>query len=86
MGSSSIALNIEEALKQTKCRKCSNKFDLALVDFNSIDVCEVRYLPSSFDGNVIFVLPSLACGAPTTYACGMDGINNVYDGHAWVYY
>jgi hypothetical protein len=53
LGCYAIGLNIADALKQTKCRKCP-KFDCASVEFDCIDVCEVMYFPSSFD-NVIFL-------------------------------
>ena len=68
-GSSSIALNIMDALKLTKCGKYSQS-NLAIVDFKSIDVCEVHYLPSIFGSDVKYVLPPLPYGVPTTYGCG----------------
>jgi hypothetical protein len=37
-----------DALKQTKCKKRS-KYGFASIDFDSIDVHEVKYLPSIFD-------------------------------------
>ena len=52
---SSSNLNIVEALKLTKSKKRS-KFDLTTIDFDNIDVRDVKYLPPSFDGD-IFVLP-----------------------------
>jgi hypothetical protein len=45
-----------DALKVTKSRKRS-KSDLASIDFDSIDVQDVKYLPSSFNGDVLFLLP-----------------------------
>lgn len=72
-----------DVLKQIKCRKCS-KFDCASIDFDSIDVCDVMYLSTSFDNNVIFfVLPPLPIGVPSTNGFGMDGMDKIYDGHAW---
>lgn len=69
-----------DALKIRKCRKSPN-YNLALVNFDSIDVCEVNYLPSFVDGDVIVALPPLPCGIHATYRCGMDGMDKIYDGH-----
>lgn len=41
------------------------------IEFDSILVCEVKNLPSSIDGDVIFVLPPLADGVPISYRQGM---------------
>ena len=56
---SSIGLTIVDTLKLTKSRKRS-KSDLASIGFDNIDVCDVKYLPSSFNGDVLFLLPP--CG------------------------
>jgi hypothetical protein len=42
------------------------------IEYDSIMVCEVENLPSSFDGDVIFVLPPLADRVPISYGQGMD--------------
>ena len=57
--SSSIRLTMVDALKLTKSRKRS-KSDLASIDFDNIDVRNVKYLPSSFNGDVLFLLPPVA--------------------------
>ena len=44
---SSSSFNIIDALKLTKSRRISNS-DLTTIDFDSIDVCDVRYLPLFF--------------------------------------
>ena len=49
-------VNILEAPKITKCCRRS-KSDLTNIDFNNIVVEDVKYLPSSFDGDVFFILP-----------------------------
>ena len=51
---SSSGFNIVDALKMTKSRKMS-KSDLTAIDFESIDVRDVKYLPPSFDDNVIYI-------------------------------
>lgn len=43
---------------------------------------DVKYLSSSFDGDVIFVLSPLPLGAPSLSSQGMNGMDKVYDGHA----
>ena len=53
---SSIGLTIIDALKFTKCRKMS-KSDITAIDFENIVVRDVKYLPSSFDGDILFALP-----------------------------
>ena len=79
---SSIGLTIVDALKVTKSRKRS-KSDLAFIDFDNIDVRDVKYLPSSFDGDVLFVLPPVALGVSNTYGRSMDGMDKMCDGHPW---
>jgi hypothetical protein len=79
---SSTGLTMVDALKLTKSRKRS-KSDLASIDFDSIDVREVKYLPSSFNGDVLFLLPPVALKAPSTYGRSMDGMDKMCDGHPW---
>lgn len=33
------------------------KYDLTSIDFDNIEVCDVKYLTPSFDGDLLFVLP-----------------------------
>lgn len=33
-----------------------SKFDLAFIDFDNMEDHDVKYLPSSFDGDILFVL------------------------------
>jgi hypothetical protein len=79
---SSTWLTMVDALKLTKSRKKS-KSDLASIDFDSIDVRDVKYLPSSFNGDVLFLLPPVALKIPSTYSRSMDGMDKMYDGHPW---
>ena len=51
--SSSLCLNIVDALKLTKSRRRS-KLDNTKIDFDNIDVRDVKYLPSSFDDDVLY--------------------------------
>ena len=75
-----IGLTIVDALKLTKSRKKS-KSDLASIDFDSIDVRNVKYLSSSFNDDVLFLLPLVALKVPSMYGRSMDGIDKMCDSH-----
>jgi hypothetical protein len=75
-------LTIVDALKLTKSRKRS-KSNLASIDFESIDVRDVKYLPASFNSDVLFLLPHVALKAPNTYGCLMDNMDKMCDSHLW---
>lgn len=80
---SSISIvHILDALKITKCRRRS-KSDLTNIDFDNIVIEDVKYLPSAFDGDVLFILPPVNTGIPDAYGKAMDGMDKIYDGHAW---
>ena len=49
--------------------------------FDSIDVCDVKYL-TSFDGD-LFVLPLLSMDVPSAYDCSMDDMVMMCDNHLW---
>lgn len=51
--SSSLGLNIVKALKVIRFKKGS-KSDLNTIDFDNINVHDVKYLPSYFEGDVLF--------------------------------
>lgn len=53
--SSSSSLSIVDALKLAKSVKRS-KYDIVTIDFYNINMHEVKYLPPSFDGDVMFAL------------------------------
>lgn len=69
-------------IKLTKSRK-RFKYDLTTLDFNNIGIHEVKYLPSSFDNDVSFVLPPMAMGAPSAYGRFMDGLDKMCNGYPW---
>ena len=60
-----------------------SKSDVTTIDFNSIDVRSIKYLPSSFDGDIIFVSPPLPMGVPRAYGCSMDNMDKICDAHPW---
>ena len=70
-------LNIVDA--QTKFMKRS-KSDLVSIDFENIEVRDVKYFPLSFGGDVLFELPLATIGVPNAYNHSMDGMDEVYDG------
>lgn len=82
--SSAMRSNIIDALKTTKSREWL-RLDLATIDFDNILVCKVKYLPSFFDGDVIFEIRivNLARWVPTTYGRGMDGMAKNIVGCFW---
>jgi hypothetical protein len=77
-----ILLNIVDALKIIKSRKMS-KSDLTAIDFDNIDVHDIKYLPPSFDGGVIFILPGIAIDVSSMYGRFMDDMDKMCDGHPW---
>ena len=80
--SSSSCFNIDNLLKITKSRRRS-KSDLTIIDFDSIDVCDVKYLLPSFDYDVIFILPPINADVFSTYGRSMDDMDKMCDGYIW---
>ena len=74
--------SIVDTLKLTKSKKRS-KSNPASIDFDNIDVHDVKYLPSSFDGEILLILPPVPFGVPSTYSRSMDGMDKMCDGHPW---
>jgi hypothetical protein len=66
----------------TKSRRRS-KADLTVIDFDNINVHDVKYLPPSFDGDVIFILPPINIDVLSTYGRSMDGMDKMCDRHPW---
>jgi hypothetical protein len=78
---SSIWLTMVDALKLIKSKK-RLKSDLASIDFDSIDVSEVKYLPFSFNGDVLLLLSPVTLKTSSTYGRSMGGIDKMCDGHS----
>ena len=57
------------------------KSDLTTIDFDSIDVRDVKYLPPSFDDDIIFILPPINMNVFSSYGHFMDNMNKMFDGH-----
>ncbi len=77
-----LACTMLDALKGIATRRRSHS-PIAEIDFDNIKISEVKYLPTSYNGNIIFLLPPLPAGVPFTYGKGMDGMDKMFDGHAW---
>lgn len=75
-----MSLNIVEKLKLSKSGK-TFKCDLTIIDFDNIDVCEVKYLPSKADGDMLFVLSHMTMGVPSVYGRSMNGMDKMCNGH-----
>jgi hypothetical protein len=56
---------------------------LKKLDYNTLRIEEVNFVPPRFDGNVMFVLPPIGVSAFLTKAKSMDGMDKRYDGHVW---
>lgn len=81
----SLHLNIIDVLKLIKSRRRS-KSDLAIIDFDSINVHDVKYwiyYYYYYYDNVLFVLTILSMGVPSTYGHFVDEMDKIYDGHLW---
>jgi hypothetical protein len=64
-------VTVIDILKLTKFKE-RFKFDLATIDidttdFDTIEVHDIKYLPPSFDGDMLLVLPPPALGVPSAY-------------------
>jgi hypothetical protein len=61
----------------TKSRRRS-KFDHTAIDFDNIDVRNVKYLPPSFHGDVIFILPPITMDVSGTHGRSMHSMDKIY--------
>ena len=53
------------------------------LDYDSLRTIHAKFLPSRFDGDVMFVLPPVSNSILHTKARSMDGMDKCYDGHVW---
>ena len=56
---------------------------LKKLDYDTLQMEEVNFLPPRFDGNRMFVLPPVGGSSSHTKAKSMDGMDKCYDGHVW---
>ena len=52
-------------------------------DYDTLLIEEVNFLPPCFDGNRMFVLPSIGVSYFHRKAKSMDGMDKRFDGHVW---
>ena len=69
-------------LKRLACRP-NMKNVLKNMDYASVPHRTVDFLPSIYNGDVIFELPPLAGGASSSKARNLQGMDKKYDGHCW---
>jgi hypothetical protein len=73
------SLSVVDSLKRIRASKgVRNVFKT--LDFDSLDIQRVKFLPPTFNGNVLFELPPVDTSGPFHMMHGMD---KHHDGHAW---
>ena len=75
---SSVGLSIVNAFKLTKLR---SKSDLTTINFGSVNVFDIKYLPPSFDGDVLFVLPPIFMDVPSAYDHSIHVMDKICNNH-----
>ena len=60
-----------------------SRTELAQIDFDRIEYHKVQFLPSQFDGDVVFELPPICGRVHSSGARSMEGMDKRYDGHTW---
>ena len=60
---------------------CKN--EIRNLNFSTLEVRRVKYLPPIFDGLLIFELPPLSTTADVKIGRLLDGMDKKYDGHVW---
>ena len=56
---------------------------LKRLDYNKIKTMEVEFLPPTYDGDVLFILPAMGSSSSHSKAKSMFGMDKRYDGHVW---
>ena len=56
---------------------------LKRLDYDKIKTMEVEFLPPTYDGDVLFVLPAMGSSSSHSKAKSMFGMDKRYDGHIW---
>jgi hypothetical protein len=57
---------------------------LKKLDYDTLHIEVVNFLPPRFDGNNMFVLPFVGVSSSHSKAKSMDGMDKRYDGHIWI--
>jgi hypothetical protein len=73
-------ISVVDSLKKIQASKgVRNVFKT--LDFDSLDIQRVKFLPSTFNGDVLFELPPVNTSGPFHM---MHGVDKRHDGHAWI--
>jgi hypothetical protein len=76
------SLSIVDSLKKLRASKeATNVFKT--LDFDSLDIQRVQFLPPTFNGDVLFELPPVDTSGLQMHAKLMHGMDKRHDGHAW---
>ena len=73
--------SVIEALKSL-VRLLGSTNEVRNLDYESINVTHVVFLPQQYDGNVVFEFPP-AISVPGDVASQMEGMERKHDGHPW---
>jgi hypothetical protein len=71
--------NVVDSLKRIRASK-GTRNTFKTLDYNSLDIQRVQFLPPTFNGDVLFELPLVDMSGPFHMMHGMD---KRHDGHAW---
>jgi hypothetical protein len=76
------SLSVVDSLKRLRAyRGARNAF--RSLDYDSLDIQRVQFLPPTFNGDVLFELPPVDMSALQSHAKLMHGMDKHHDGHAW---
>ena len=78
----SETLSVVESLKKLAARKRSKNV-LSRIDYNTIQIQQVEFLPPHYNGDIIFEFPPVGFHGKQTAAKQLRGMDKRYDGHAW---
>jgi hypothetical protein len=76
------SLSVVDSLKRLQASKGTRNV-LKSLAYNSLDIQRVQYLPSTFNGDVLFELPPVDMSGLQTQGKLMHGKDKHHDGHPW---
>lgn len=75
-------MSVVDVLKKLASRKRSKNV-LPRVDYSSIVIEQVDFLPPQYDGDIVFQFPPFGCHGAHSATKQLRGMDKPYDGHAW---
>jgi hypothetical protein len=75
-------LSVVDSLKRLQASKGAKNAFRSL-DYNTLDIQRMQFLPPTFNGDVLFELPLVDMLALQSHAKLMHGMDKHHDGHAW---